>query len=122
MFDVFKSDVIRKLHSIVEPADDTQIVGVFIFGSVARGVNRKDSDLDMALVFSGTPPRLKKVEKIDLFCWSLEKWRRGFPLQLAIMEDAMILSDPEGEIRKKFETLRNTIHPKITNLLRNDFP
>lgn len=47
------------IHALVETLATTreEIVCAYLFGSVARGADRSDSDLDVAVLFADPPPR-----------------------------------------------------------------
>ena len=46
------ADVLRRLRSIREPLRSRGVVSLWVFGSVARGEARPDSDVDLAIEFA----------------------------------------------------------------------
>ena len=102
---------------------ETILHGILIFGSRAKGTAGINSDLDIGLIYSGPPPGLrsspgKQEPVLDLFVWSLDRWNRGFALQLELCQTARILFDPEGVVSTRLEKLREELDPAWFRLLK----
>lgn len=118
-----KHDVILK-KLVVDAERDTNILGFLIFGSVARGTQREDSDIDVITFFrtnkptsgiSNTPVEGIKVGNIfltyEIFVHSVET----VPYLLHPMGEAKLLFDREGSIQPLLEKIRGYFagHPEI---------
>jgi len=110
-----------------------RLVSVVIFGSVARGTYREDSDLDVLIIAERLPlGRMKQVEEFSLIeeklepliesmskeglqtCISvifktLEEAKQGSPLFLDLIEDAVILFDRDQFFAGILERLRKRL-------------
>ena len=65
---------------------EPDIVAAYLYGSVARGTQRLDSDVDVALLLESDPPDTLESLRLDLAA-RIEK-RTGRPVQLAILNRA----------------------------------
>ncbi|MEM2186292.1 MAG: nucleotidyltransferase domain-containing protein [Thermofilaceae archaeon] len=98
----------------------SSLVSVVVFGSVARGEARRDSDIDLLIVVEGLPrsrfrrqdifmevegelqPLIEEAEKLGYtiefspILKTPEEAARGSPLYLDMVEDAVILYDKGG--------------------------
>ena len=107
-----------------------RLVSLVVFGSMGRGTQRSDSDLDLLIVADGLPQgRLARVEDFApveaALAPRLEDGRRagfptecspvfktpnevlaGSPLLLDMVDDARILHDPEGVLAGRLGRLR----------------
>ena len=54
MKEPYKS-LLEKLTKLLQEEFQDRLVSVVLYGSVARGDNRKDSDIDLLLVIKGLP-------------------------------------------------------------------
>ncbi len=110
-----------------------RLVSVVIFGSVARGTYREDSDLDVLIIAERLPlGRMKRVEEFSLIeeklepliesmskeglhtCISAifktpEEAKQGSPLFLDLIEDAVILFDRDQFFAGILERLRKRL-------------
>ena len=109
-----------------------RLVSVVLFGSVARGEARKDSDIDLLIIVDGLPKsRLKRQEEflevekdvplieqmqekghlieISPVLKTPEEILRFPPLLLDIVEDGIILYDRNGFFRDAIERLRKKL-------------
>jgi len=69
-------------------ADQADVVAVYVFGSTARGTSRPDSDIDVAVLFAGTP-----VRRLDSPRFTLEgvlERALGWPVDLIVLNDAPV--------------------------------
>jgi uncharacterized protein len=93
----------------------SRLVSVVLFGSVARGTARADSDLDVLIVAEGFPRSLRERRQPLLAAWERVRAERGLgavewnlvtktpyeaqlrtPLYLDITEDGVLLLDRDG--------------------------
>jgi predicted nucleotidyltransferase len=120
---------------LVQHALGDQLVSLVLYGSVARGTARPDSDVDLLLVLREAPagywkrlqpllPILKKLRKepcwkkleeqglipfLSLLVLSLEEAKENRYLYLDMIEEAMILVDQEGFFHNKLASLRQRL-------------
>ncbi|HEY8487358.1 MAG TPA: nucleotidyltransferase domain-containing protein [Limnochordales bacterium] len=107
-----------------------RLVAVAVFGSVARGTPRPDSDVDLLVVVRDLPlsrlARVQEFEEVEARVAGLlqslagqgvltelspvlktpEEVEAGSPLLLDMVYDARILYDPHGFLRGRLERLR----------------
>lgn len=110
-----------------------RLISLVIFGSVARGTYRNDSDLDVLLVIDGLPKgRIRRIaefmeieKKLEPTLTSLrkdgiytelspilktpEEAEAGSPLFLDMVEDARLLYDRDGFFSKILNQLRQRL-------------
>lgn len=132
MQEPYKS-LLEKLTKLLQEEFQDRLVSVVLYGSVARGNNRKDSDIDLLLVIKGLPKTITervilfdKVErKLDDDIMRLmdegyyvtfspvlktpEEAVRFSPIYMDITEDAIILYDRDGFFRKVLEKTRKRL-------------
>jgi hypothetical protein len=123
-------EVVRGLLAELREHYGARLVSVAVFGSVARGTQREDSDIDFLVVARDLPrgrtarvaeflPVERRLEprlappRPDLLPIALspvfktpEEVEAGSPLFLDMVEDARILHDAEGCLEKRLERLR----------------
>ena len=116
--------IINKLLLALKKKFGDKLVSFVIYGSVARGEARKDSDIDMLIIVRGLPKgRFKRQEIFEEVEKEIEGdlkelWKKGIfislspliktpeealkpsPLYLDMVEDSIILYD-EGDFFKK---------------------
>ncbi|MCW5890155.1 MAG: nucleotidyltransferase domain-containing protein [bacterium] len=124
------------LRRVVEALDQTygaRLASVAVFGSVARGSARPDSDLDLFVVVDGLPPsrraRLRTFDAVEqhLAAALRDLARRGVhtrlapllrtpdeaviatPLMLDLTEDAVMLVDRDGLLATALAALRTRL-------------
>ncbi len=88
-----------------------RLVSLVVFGSVGRGTPRPDSDIDLLIIARDLPDgRMTRVRDFDMVEASLGKGspllspvfktpdevKAGSPLLLDMVDDALVLYDPEG--------------------------
>lgn len=49
-------EVADRLRDYFSSREDEELAAVYLYGSIARGTARHDSDVDVGLLFEGTPP------------------------------------------------------------------
>lgn len=106
-----------------------RLVSVVLFGSVARGEAREDSDIDALVVADGFAPRLSERRRPLLAAWEQVRAERGLagaewnlvtrtpaeaahhsPLYLDIAEDGILLFDRDGFFHAILERMRARMH------------
>jgi len=126
-------DLIGLLLKEIKNFYKERLVSVVIFGSVARGTQRFDSDIDILIVVKDLPKgRLKRTiefmeieEKIENYLKDLEnigihtyispvlktpeEIKMGSLLFLDLVEDAKILYDKEDFFKKELEKIKETL-------------
>lgn len=115
--------VIREFVEQVKNVFRDNLVSIVLFGSVARGDCREDSDIDMLVVMRNLPQSFFK--RIDLFIPIIEKARenasskpliqvypltvdeaaKNRPIYLDMLTDAIIIYDRDKFIEKVLERL-----------------
>ncbi|BCU68155.1 DNA polymerase [Sulfolobales archaeon HS-7] len=92
--------VLEKLVKLLSEEFGDKLISVVIYGSVARGDNRKDSDVDLLLVIKELPKTL--TERIMLF----EKVEKGIEDDIERLRDqgyyvtlSPIMKTPEEAVR-----------------------
>lgn len=132
MQEPYKS-LLEKLTKLLQEEFQDRLVSVVLYGSVARGDNRKDSDVDLLLVIKDLPKTITervilfdKVErKLDDDIMRLmdegyyvtfspglktpEEAVRFSPIYMDMTEDAIILYDRDGFFRKVLEKTRKRL-------------
>ena len=126
----------RLLTATLDAARDhygDRLVTLAVFGSVARGTQRADSDVDLLLVCNALPPgRMKRMEefsrvedRLEPILRSLEQHgistslspilktpeevQRGSPIYLDLVEDARLLFDRDGFFGGYLDQLRERL-------------
>lgn len=132
MQEPYKS-LLEKLTKLLQEEFQDRLVSVVIYGSVARGNNRKDSDIDLLLVIRDLPKTI--TERVILFdkverrldddvvrlmdegyyvtfspvLKTPEEAVRFSPIYMDMTEDAIILYDRDGFFRKVLEKTRKRL-------------
>jgi predicted nucleotidyltransferase len=126
-------EILRRLLAAVEAHYGARLVSVAVFGSVGRGTQREDSDIDLLIVARGLPRgRTARVEEFMPVERRLEPWlapprpellpvalspvfktpeevEAGSPLFLDMVEDARLLHDEGGFLALYLERLRQRL-------------
>ena len=120
-----KQDIIVK-NLIKKYRSQRNVIGIYIFGSLAKGNAHQNSDVDIEIIFKKgkKPYELKKkvIDKIqvDLSCYDQNQFIKDFSkypyLQYAAL-NYKILYDPEGIIKKQLKEIKKYFkeNPKLTN-------
>lgn len=127
------NELTDKLLSEIQSFYGARLVSVAVFGSVARGTYRFDSDIDILIIAENLPHgRTKRVkefmtveDRLEPFLISLRKdginscispifktpaeAATGSPLFLDMVEDARILFDREAFFSMRLERLRERL-------------
>jgi predicted nucleotidyltransferase len=104
---------------------ESRLVSIVLFGSVARGTARDDSDIDLLVVADGFPrslrdrlqvllaqwDRVRGAQRLSAVTWNLvtktpDEARVHSPLYLDIVEDGICLFDREGFFASVLEEMR----------------
>jgi len=132
MQEPYKS-LLEKLTKLLQEEFQDKLISVVLYGSVARGDNRKDSDIDLLLVIKDLPKTITervilfdKVErKLDDYIMRLmddgyyitlspvlktpEEAMRFSPIYMDMTEDAIILYEENGFFRKVLEKTKKRL-------------
>ncbi|MEM4311741.1 MAG: nucleotidyltransferase domain-containing protein [Nitrososphaerales archaeon] len=125
--------IINKLLSALRIKLGDRLVSFLVYGSVARGEVRKDSDIDMLIIVRGLPKsRLRRQEFFEEVEEEVEEelkefWKKGFyisfspiiktpeealrlsPLYLDMVDDAIILYDKEDFFKRVLDRLKGKL-------------
>ena len=110
-----------------------RLIALALFGSVARGTAGPESDVDVVVVATGLADgRVARAAEFEAIDGALEPWldrardrglaprfspvfktpeelSQGTPLLLDMIDDARILADERGELRRAIERLRTRL-------------
>jgi predicted nucleotidyltransferase len=78
----------RLKKELTARAEREGIAAAYLFGSVARGTQRPDSDVDVAVLYDQDPPRTLEGLGFDLG-WELED-SLGLPVQIVVLNFASV--------------------------------
>ena len=78
------ADQVEAIVKRVVEGNDTDLVAVYLFGSVARGEARDDSDVDVAVLFGRRPQTLKDLP--NALTAELERCL-GWPVEVIPLDD-----------------------------------
>ncbi len=114
--DQIKNYIFQKFEKYNEQHQShSYLIGILYFGSRVKYPEEKEffenSDYDIGIVFSGSTPIIEFPENWDVFLWSIQKWKRGFALQIELATYAKILLDKNHIIKKQFELIQEKILP-----------
>ena len=85
------------------------VVGIYLFGSIAIGKAKPSSDIDIEIIFKKRKKGYELIQKkingisIDLSLYSLERFKEDFSEKIYITYPALknkILYDPKGILKK----------------------
>ena len=126
-------EILAKLCAELVAHYGARLVSVAVFGSVGRGTPRNDSDVDFLVVAHDLPRgRTARVEEFLPVEVRIEPWlstadgsggpvmlspvfktpaevEAGSPLFLDMVDDARILHDPHGFLRRNLDGLRRRL-------------
>lgn len=120
-----KHDEILK-QLVVEAESDTKILGFLLFGSLATGTHREDSDIDVISFLEPSKPAwginntIRDGIKVGDIFFSYDVMIHSVktvPYLLHPMADAKLLFDREGKIEPMQEAIRDYFadHPKLVD-------
>ncbi len=124
----------ESFHTLLSERFGENLVSIVLFGSVASGSARRDSDMDVCLVIRGLPKsRFQRNRLISPLLWDLkatspyqEMRRQGYfpevspilytpeevkdtkPIFLDMVEEGEILRD-DGTMRRKLDDIKGTL-------------
>src|SRR5881296_3289212 len=103
-------EILRRLVEGLQAHYGPRLVSVAVFGSVGRGTQREDSDIDLLIVARDLPRgRTARVELMPVALSPVlktpEEVEAGSPLFLDMVEDAQILHDEGGFLAAYLERL-----------------
>jgi hypothetical protein len=128
-FDDLSAKVVRSIETVY----GDRLVTVAVYGSVARGTMRHDSDLDLLVIAQDLPRgRMKRIEEFDAVEQAMavelrhlekkgihtalspilktpEEVLAGSPLFLDMVEDAVVLYDRNGFFARQLTRLRDRL-------------
>jgi len=134
MLEIYRA-LLNKFTALLQREYGAQLISVVLYGSVARGDARKDSDVDIIIVLEAPPVEYyKRTERVRKVLTNIEKtdeWialnRQGYQpyikpivfskaeaeepryLFLDIVEDGIILYDNQGFFARRLERLRKRL-------------
>ena len=79
-----REEIEQRLRRVLAERDD--VAAAYLFGSTARGTRRPDSDVDVGVLFLGTPPERYSPEHLELQDGLTAAV--GLPVQLVLLHDA----------------------------------
>jgi len=121
---------VRRLTELLSARFGEKLVSIVVFGSVARGVAKRDSDIDVLLVcedFEKSMHRTDKLVDVILQLWSEEKkpldeqvWiqfhplrpeeaEKNRPIYLDMIEDGVIIYDRNGFMENVLKRLEKRL-------------
>lgn len=126
-------ELLMKVVDAVQAVYAERLMSIVLFGSVARGTMRHDSDMDLLIVVRNLPRgRLKRVEEFEAIEQAMaedfrhsasqgvhttvapilktpEEVLAGSPLFLDMVEDARVLHDRDGFFSQELARLRSRL-------------
>lgn len=115
-------DVLREVVSVCRELYGDRLVALAVFGSVARGTSRLNSDIDLLVVADDLPARrLERVREFSVLdkkfgnvqisplLKTVSEIREGSPLMLDMVEDAIILYDKDGFLQQQLHLLKKRL-------------
>lgn len=106
-------------------AEDKNVIGIQLFGSLAIGKAKETSDVDIEIIFKKRKKPYELISKkvngihIDLSCFSLKGFLKEFyektHLTYSILNKHKIIYDPKGILKKAFANTNKYFkeNPKI---------
>lgn len=126
-------ELVDRMVCAVRAVYGERLISIVLYGSVARGTMRHDSDMDVVIVAEGLPNgRMSRIREFEAVEDRLtEHFRRaasrgvtaglspvfkspgelqaGSPLLLDMVEDARILYDRDGNFKRRIDQLRRRL-------------
>jgi len=127
MFSVNITTLLNRLTNLCKEHYGERLISLAVFGSVGRGTQRPDSDIDLLLVIKDLPvgriARVKEFSAIEAALGIASKGRvelspvfktpeeigNGSPLLLDMVEDARVLFDRDDFFKNTLENLKERL-------------
>ena len=128
------NSIIHKLLKLLKEKFGEDLISLAIYGSVARGDNKRDSDIDLFIVVKNLPPttieRIRIFDSLELLLEEdiKEMFSKGYyvsfspimktpeeamrfsPLYMDITEDAVLIYDKENFLQNLLQRIRKKLN------------
>jgi predicted nucleotidyltransferase len=126
-------EVVNQMVCAIRTVYGDRLISVVLYGSVARGTMRHDSDMDVLIVAEGLPNgRMNRIQEFEAVeemlvesfqraasrgvttslspvLKSADELQAGSPLFLDMVEDARVLYDRDGDFKRRIDQLRRRL-------------
>jgi hypothetical protein len=113
MYDyLYYKPLIHKFLADVRDKYKDNLVSVIVFGSIARGKGRKESDIELKIRGSQVFERYIKEGLMPCFSYlifSIKETEENHYIFLDMIEDSLILYDKKNYFKKKLSLLKNRL-------------
>jgi len=128
------NSIIHKLLKLLKEKFGEDLISLAIYGSVARGDNKRDSDIDLFIVVKNLPPttieRIRIFDSLELLLEEdiKEMFSKGYyvsfspimktpeeamrfsPLYMDMTEDAVLIYDKENFLQNLLQRIRKKLN------------